>query len=335
MRRLVPLLTMLCLLANLGFGAPKKVRRNVRSRTVQRAVVWDAETVNAAPMPKEKEKKGPGVLKAQVLLDRANFSVGEIDGATGKNLTRAIVGYQRAHSIAESGQIDEATWTALIADTAPVLVPYRITADDVKGPFEKLPEEMAEKAQLPSLAFESVSESFGERFHSSPTFIQTLNKGKDLSKEGEEVVVPNVLTNFVAKAATIVVSKSESTVTALDAKGQILAQYPASTGSDHDPLPIGEWKINLVKRDPPFFYNPALFWDAKPGDSKMKLPPGPNSPVGTVWIDLSKEHYGIHGTPEPSRIGYTQSHGCIRLTNWDALELAGLVGPGVKVTMKE
>ncbi len=329
------MLTLLCLLASLSSAAPKKATRNVRARASAPPIVWDAESVNNAAIPEPTLKKGPGILKAQILLDRANISVGEIDGSSGKNLTRAIIGFQRARAIPESGQLDEPTWTALAADSAPALVPYRVTPEDIKGPFEKLPEEMEAKAKLTALGFESVPELFAERFHSNPAFLQLINKGKDLAKEGEELLVPNVITSLATKVATIVVSKGESTVTAMDQAGKIVVQYPASTGSDKDPLPIGEWKINGVSRNPPFFYNPALFWDAKPGDTKAKLPPGPNSPVGVVWIDLSKEHYGIHGTPEPGRIGYTQSHGCIRLTNWDAMELAGLVAPGVKVTMKE
>jgi lipoprotein-anchoring transpeptidase ErfK/SrfK len=106
---------------------------------------------------------------------------------------------------------------------------------------------------------------------------------------------------------------------------------PVTTGSQRDPLPLGEWKVNGVQLDPPFRYNPELFWDADPSHAKATVPPGPNNPVGMVWIDLSKEHYGIHGTPEPSAIGRTESHGCVRLTNWDALRLAELVKPGTKV----
>jgi lipoprotein-anchoring transpeptidase ErfK/SrfK len=109
----------------------------------------------------------------------------------------------------------------------------------------------------------------------------------------------------------------------------------ATIGSEHDPLPVGEWKVRSVTRDPVFHYNPDLFWDAKAGDSKATLKAGPNNPVGLVWIDLSKEHYGIHGTPDPSRIGHTTSHGCIRLTNWDALELAAMVRPGTPAILEE
>jgi lipoprotein-anchoring transpeptidase ErfK/SrfK len=137
------------------------------------------------------------------------------------------------------------------------------------------------------------------------------------------------------QAAQLVVSRSAHTLSLIDSKGQIIAQMPASTGSEHDPLPIGDWKINGVARNPNFHYNPKLFWDASPGESKAVIPPGPNNPVGVVWIDLSKEHYGIHGTPEPGSIGKTQSHGCIRLTNWDALLVANAVAPGFPAVLKE
>ncbi|MGH8517656.1 MAG: L,D-transpeptidase, partial [Panacagrimonas sp.] len=155
-----------------------------------------------------------------------------------------------------------------------------------------------------------------------------LNAGKDPGKVGEEILVPNVYPpGKVEGVEMVVVDKSESTVTLRDADGRVLALFPATTGSKHDPLPIGQWKINGVGRDPEFKYNPTLFWDAEAGHEKAVIRPGPNNPVGIVWVDLSKKHYGIHGTPEPSKIGKTHSHGCIRLTNWDAATLADSVSP--------
>jgi lipoprotein-anchoring transpeptidase ErfK/SrfK len=108
-----------------------------------------------------------------------------------------------------------------------------------------------------------------------------------------------------------------------------------TSGSTHDPLPIGTWKVNGVQRNPKFHYNPDLFWDATPGDRKATLQPGPNNPVGVVWIDLSKPHYGIHGSPEPSNIGHVESHGCVRLTNWDADRVARWVKAGTQVVFRE
>lgn len=137
------------------------------------------------------------------------------------------------------------------------------------------------------------------------------------------------------KADKIVVSKRGGTLKAYDAGGKLVAEFTVTSGSSHDPLPIGEWKVNGVTRNPPFHYNPDLFWDAKATDEKATLPPGPNGPVGVVWIDINKEHYGIHGTPEPQTIGRTESHGCVRLTNWDAARLAQMVSPGTKVVFEK
>ena len=124
------------------------------------------------------------------------------------------------------------------------------------------------------------------------------------------------------------VSKQASALTVTDASGKVIMHAPVTSGSEHDPLPIGAWTVTAVARNPTFNYNPDLFWDADPAHAKAKLPPGPNGPVGVVWIDINKPHYGIHGTPEPGTVGHTSSHGCVRLTNWDALKLAAMVGQG-------
>jgi lipoprotein-anchoring transpeptidase ErfK/SrfK len=279
--------------------------------------------------------QGPVVLKAQILLDRANFSVGEIDAFAGGNFQRAVSGFQAVRKLPVTGTVDDATWTALIADAEPVLMSCGITPEDVAGPFEKIPDDMMEKSKLKALGFESALEAVAEKFHISPKLLDRLNPRKDL-KAGEEILVPNVLASSAAgKAALLEISKSELTVVALDASGNVMAQYPATIGSEHDPLPIGKWKIRGVARHPPFHYNPKLFWDAEPTHSKATLAPGPNNPIGVVWIDLSKDHCGIHGTSEPGEVGHTESHGCIRLTNWDAMELAGMVSPGIPAILKE
>ena len=281
------------------------------------------------------ESADSGVVRAQILLDRAHFSPGEIDGRWGDNLHIAIVGYQAARMLNPTGVVDSDTWQSLDADTAPALTPYTITPDDVVGPFELIPHEMMAQAKLKSMGYQSAREKLGERFHINPALLAKLNRGKSLSKAGEEIMVPNVAREYAVLADKIVVSKNNRTVSTFRTDGTLLAQYPATMGSEHDPLPIGDWKITEVDHYPWFHYNPELFWDAKPKDAKAKIAPGPNNPVGVAWIGLSKEHYGIHGSPEPSRIGHTESHGCIRLTNWDAEELSKMVKVGTPAVLQE
>jgi len=297
-----------------------------------------AERVNDATTSAKvaPRSSGAATLRAEILLDRAHFSPGEIDARYGSNLREAILGYQSANGLGASGVVDATTWTALDADSAPALVEYTITDADVAGPFVKIPVGAFAQAQLPALGYTSVLEELGERFHASPQLLQRLNPKAAFTQAGGTLVVPSVqLTAALPKAARVVVDKSASTVSLVDAAGKTYAQYPASTGSEHDPLPLGTWKINGVTKDPVYHYDPALFWDADQSNPKTKIAAGPNNPVGVVWIDLSKPHYGIHGTPEPSKIGKTESHGCIRLTNWDALEVASAVSAGTPAVLQE
>lgn len=282
-------------------------------------------------------KAGSAILRAQILLDRAHCSPGEIDGRYGGNTRLAVTEFNLSHKIAAGANVSAATWAALNKDVAPVLVPYTITAADVAGPFVVNPPEMADKAKLPALGFGSVAEELGEKFHISPALLQSVNRGIAFDKVGAVIQAPDVSRPPLTKTAgmSIRVNKHRTTVEVIDRDGVLLASYPATIGSVHDPLPIGKWKINGVEWNPSFHYNPDLFWDAETSDKKAKIPPGPNNPVGAVWIDLSKPHYGIHGTPEPSTIGKTTSHGCIRLTNWDASELAKVVTPGMPAVLEK
>ena len=287
-------------------------------------------------------------LALQVALNRAGFSPGEIDGKPGRNTERAAGAAREARG-------------AEVAPADQPLTTYTVTPEDAAGPFADVPVDMMEKSKLPALGYASLLELLSERFHTSPSLLTQLNPSARLDA-GTVLIVPHV-EPFVASvpttknatpadktakgkasprrrrgvdvgALTVTVTAQADTLQVADAAGKVIFHAPVTVGSKHDPLPVGEWKVNGVSRYPTFHYNPDLFWDADPSHAKAQLAPGPNNPVGVVWIDLSKEHYGIHGTPEPSRIAYSESHGCIRLTNWDAMRLAALVGPGTRVVLR-
>jgi len=280
--------------------------------------------------------KGSAVVRAQILLDRLHYSSGEIDGVFGSTLTRTVAAFRRNHNLTGPLAIDLPMWSLLDAGGPPALIPYKVSDQDVAGPYVEIPLLMRNKAKLTALGYQSIQEAFGERFHVSPDLLARLNPGRGLNRAGETILVPNVEGGPpLEKAAYVIVDRSDLSVEAFTADNQLILHDPATIGSRHDPLPLGTWKIEGVARNPVYHYNPDLFWDAQPGDQKVTVAAGPNNPVGPVWIDLSKPHYGIHGTPEPSTIGKTFSHGCIRLTNWSALELSQIVSPGVKAILQE
>lgn len=274
------------------------------------------------------------VAKAQILLDRAGFSVGVIDGLGGENTRKAIEALEFRESLIVDGELDEQVWATLAPqDIEPALIDYEITRQDVSGPFlETIPEDYRELAELERIPFTGPLELLAERFHMDEDLLEELNPGKDFAQPGTVIVVADVGEAIgEPKVERIEIDGQAGLLRAYDGAGDLVAFYPATVGSRDAPGPVGSHQVRTVALDPEYTYDPEVNFTQGGVEERLNIPPGPNGPVGSVWIDLTEPTYGIHGTAEPSQVDKNWSHGCVRLTNWDAQELAELVREGTAV----
>jgi lipoprotein-anchoring transpeptidase ErfK/SrfK len=320
----------------------------VDADAVENPESWEQITpqaVNAGPMhlPLHGDIAGPSVLRAQILLDRAHFSPGIIDGRWGDNTEKAIYWFQRREGLPATARLDSATFGRLVelADAPRELIrAHRLTEGDVSGPFVTIPDDIYEHAELDCSCYESLAEKLTERFHATEEVLRRLNPDAELNElsAGTVINVPAVRSEqgaYGARIQQIVISDRGRFLHAMGEDGTILFHFPATLGSQYDPSPEGEYRVNSITRDPWWHYQPDILSYADDEDPDAHVPPGPNNAVGVVWMALDKPHYGIHGTSSPQTIGYATSAGCVRLTNWDALFLARRVQEGTRVVFRD
>ncbi len=318
-----------------AFNVPAAMKAQDGTTTVSNSQVGDQSKPGGAvsdALPADALPE-PAMVRAQILLDRTRFSPGIVDGLGGENTRQAIAAFEKANDLPVDGELDADVYQRLAAgDGGSVLTDYTITADDAAGPFiGAVPEDLEAMSKLETVGYANAREAMAEKFHMSEELLAALNPGADFGRAGQTIVVASIgAAGLQGEVARIEVSKAENSVRVFDADGGLLAFYPATIGSSDTPSPSGSHTVRAIAPEPNYTYDPSRVSYGS-GKSRVVVPPGPNNPVGSVWIDLSRDTYGIHGTPEPAKIGKTASSGCVRLTNWDAEQLGSAVKRGVVV----
>ncbi|RZG44548.1 L,D-transpeptidase family protein [Acinetobacter wuhouensis] len=314
--------------------APTKVASNPNAPKAS----WTLDGMNNASWY-ENIGKGqfPVYARAHVMLNNSHASPGAIDGSSGMNTLKAIASFQQMNGIKPTGELTKETWDALIAKQGnkPAFVEYTLTDADLKGPYAaSIPRDYALQAKMKGLYYTRVTEMLGEKFHMDEDFLKKLNPKATFKKAGEKIIVTNIRNDLPENIHLIVAHKGAKQLYLFNAQNQMVGSFPATIGSSDTPSPTGTYKVTGVAPNPWYGYSPSNFLQGN-NRKPLSLPPGPNGPVGNIWIGLSKKSFGIHGTPNPSAISKTASHGCIRLTNWDANDLGRKVKSGVTVKFLE
>ena len=334
----------------------RTTHRGVQHKAARHAPAMTADSVNAAALNGGNAQDPSLIVKAEVMLDRNHFSPGQIDGRNGDNFTKALSAFEQANGLPPTRRMNAGAWKALVTNGSDkVLKRYKISNADVAGPFDKrIPANLVQMAKLPGLSYKSPREELAEKFHMSEALLAKLNPGVQFDRAGTDIVVADVKpmelhnrrhTVEAAKSAkndrrtevvaSIVIDKPASDVRAYDKEGKLLGFYPATIGSGEKPAPSGTFKVRRGAWNPDYHYDPKFAWKGVKTNRPLTIRPGPNNPVGLIWIDLTAPSYGIHGTPDPEKIGKTASHGCIRLTNWDAVDLGQIVRRGTTVKFED